>query len=447
MSDIGIVGGGYLGLTLALRLSQAGHRVTVLEAAPDPGGLAAANPIGSYTWDRFYHVILRSDLQLRKLLNEVGVGHLLRWQRTHTGFLVAGRLHSLSSTLDFLRFPPLSLWAKARLALTILRAAYLKDSSSLEPVNAVAWLTRWSGRKTVDRLWIPLLKSKLGSNYDRVSAAFIWAIIARMYAARRSGLKHEMFGYVEGGYARVLPALLARLEALGVTVRTGCAVSRVEDLGAGVRCHLQGGELVDLDHMVLTVPCGRIAAICPELTDGERTRLDQVVYQGVTCASVLLRKPLARYYVTNITDSWVPFTAVIEMTALVDPAQFGGNALVYLPRYATRDDPVWTRSDDELREEFLSALERIYPAFRRADVLTFQVARAREVQALATLEYSRLLLPPLRTSLPNVSIVNSAQIRNGTLNLNETVGLAERQARRLLKALGAGRLDLEVLAA
>ena len=35
----GIVGGGMLGLALALRLRTAGHAVTVLESAPEIGGL------------------------------------------------------------------------------------------------------------------------------------------------------------------------------------------------------------------------------------------------------------------------------------------------------------------------------------------------------------------------------------------------------------------------
>jgi len=58
---IGIVGGGVLGLELAARLSGEGFAVTVVESASQAGGLAAPAPIGSYTWDRFYHVILASD--------------------------------------------------------------------------------------------------------------------------------------------------------------------------------------------------------------------------------------------------------------------------------------------------------------------------------------------------------------------------------------------------
>jgi protoporphyrinogen oxidase len=133
----------------------------------------------------------------------------------------------------------------------------------------------------------------------------------------------------------------------------------------------------------------------------------------------------------------VPFTGVIEMTTLVDKKQFGGNSLVYLPRYLAQDDPFWKAPDDEVRETFLAALERMYPDFTRADVIEFRVARARDVLAISTLDYSETTLPAVRTSLANVYIVNSAQIESGTLNLNETVGLANRQAAVLAPFLGS----------
>jgi len=116
------------------------------------------------------------------------------------------------------------------------------------------------------------------------------------------------------------------------------------------------------------------------------------------------------------------------MTTLVDKERFGGNSLVYLPRYLAQDDPFWKATDDGVRETFLSAIEKMYPAFKRADVLDFRVARARDVLAISTLDYSAAALPAARTSLANVFVVNSAQIASGTLNLNETVGLANRQA-------------------
>jgi protoporphyrinogen oxidase len=420
-----------LGMTLALRLRAMGCEVTLIEAAPSAGGLVQSQDIGGYTWDRFYHVTLLSDGHLHALLDELGLASLLRWGTTRTGFYTDGTLRSLSNSLEFLAFPVLSLVDKARLAATILRAARMRDWRPLEQIPAETWLRRWSGDRTFERIWLPLLKSKLGENYRITSASFIWATIARMYAARRSGLKREMFGYVEGGYDRVLRELEHQLAARGVALRCGEPVVEVRDAGDEAHVRLASGGMHSFDRVVLTVPCPRILALCPQLTPVERARLERVVYQGIVCASALLRRPLGGFYITNITDPHIPFTAVIEMTALVDRARFGGQTLVYLPRYLTQDDPFWQAPDAEVRSTFLAALGQMYPDLRPEDVAQFQVARVRDMLALTTVDYSRSACPPMPTSLPNVFIVNSAQIVNGTLNVNETVALANDSARRL----------------
>jgi len=428
-----------LGLTLALGLRARGYRVTVLEGAAAPGGLAAPAEIGGFTWDRFYHVIAPGDEQLLRLLDQLGLTDAVRWGTTRTGFFTDDRFYSMSSSWEFLRFPPLSLVDKARLGLTILHASRIEDGRPLEEVAAVDWLRRWSGRNTLNRIWLPLLKAKLGENYRRASAAFIWAIVARMYAARRKGQKREQFGYVDGGYDRVLRRLRERLEEQGVALTCGAAVTGVQSNGTGPRLTLAGGEERAFDQVILTIPATKIPQLCPDLTRAETSRLERVVYQGIVCASLLLKRPLSGFYVTNITESWVPFTAVIETTALVDRDRFGGHTLVYLPRYLTQDDAFWRRSDDEVRTEFVAALRRMYPDLRPDDIVAFRISRVREVLALATRGYTREVLPPTRTSLLGVWVVNSAQIANGTLNLNETVSLARRKLDELGPVFDATR--------
>ena len=439
--SVAVIGGGILGMALAGRLRDAGLAPTILEASNAPGGLTAPAAIGSYTWDRFYHVILLSDLHLRQLLDDLGLSSRIRWRTTGVGFYTDGRLHSLSSNLDYLKFRPLSLIDKARLAATILLASRTTDPGPLEEVLADTWLLRRSGRRVFEKIWLPLLKAKLGENHRIASAAFIWAIIARLYAARRSGMKREMFGYVDGGYAVILQALQALLEARGVPTLTGWTVSRVHDDDAGVEVQTSTGLSRRFDAAVFTLPCSRIAEACPQLSVGEQERLRGVVYQGIACASMLTRHPLANFYVTNITDGWVPFTGVIEMTSLVERERFGGNSLIYLPRYMTQDDPYWDRSDAEIRDEFLHALERMYPHFRRDDVLAFHVSRAREMLAVTTLRYTSERLPPVSTSLPHVFIANSAQIAAGTLNVNETLGVAYQASGRIVNALRSRSAD------
>jgi protoporphyrinogen oxidase len=311
----------------------------------------------------------------------------------------------------------------------------VRDWQRLEEITAVEWLTRWSGRRTVEEIWLPLLRSKLGPHAEEASAAFIWAILVRMYGARRSGMKTESMGYVRGGYDRVLAVLRHHVERAGVRIRTDAAAALVHADADGASVALQDGTVHDFEDVVMTVSCPRVAALCHQLSPAESARLQRVVYQGVVCPSYLLKRPLRGYYVTNITDAGLPFTGVIEMTALVDPTAFGGRHLVYLPRYLSQGDPFWTVDDDTIADRFFAALQQMVPGLEPGDVVSRRVARAREVLAVSTLRYSRDAMPPLRTSLPHVFVANSSQIAQGTLNVDETVALAERSAAELQAVL------------
>jgi protoporphyrinogen oxidase len=427
-----IVGGGILGMTLAHRLRQRAQAVTLFENASQLGGLASVWSLGDVVWDRHYHVTLLSDAHLRALLAELDLEKEMRWLETKTGFYTGGKLYSMSSSLEFLRFPPLDLIQKLRLALTIFYASRLRRWQKLERISATDWLTRWSGRKTVQQIWVPLLRAKLGENYRKVSAAFIWAIIARMYAARRTGLKKEMFGYVPGGYARVLERFGELLETEHVALRLGQGVKRLTPTQAGIRVELKDGREETFSRVVVTTPAPVAAELCSFLTEAERNKLTSIQYQGIVCASLLLKKPLGGFYVTNITDSWVPFTGVIEMSSLVSRDHFGGNTLVYLPRYVPANDDFFSLSDDEIQSQFTTALLRMYPHIEYGDVVSFRISRVRYVLPLSTLHYSELT-PSMKTSRAGVYIVNSAQIVNGTLNVNETIRLADRAAAQLFE--------------
>ena len=181
----------------------------------------------------------------------------MRWDRTRTGFLVDGRLHSLSSVWDFLRFPPLDLFDKLRLGLDDLArlarerlAAARTNSGRRLAVGDIRAGERWSASGC------RCLKAKLGDAWQRTSAAFIWATIQRMYAARHSGHKHEMFGYLPGGYARMLGALADRLRLLGRgNSHLLPSVTSVERNSAGeFEIGTAGGDLLTFDRVAVTTP-------------------------------------------------------------------------------------------------------------------------------------------------------------------------------------------------
>lgn len=421
-----------LGLTLAHRLSQAGQKVTIYEAAPTLGGLASAWQVGEVVWDRYYHVIMQSDAKLRALLEELGLESEIRWRVTRTNFFTGRSMHPLNNAFDYLRLPALGAVDKARLAATILYASRIDDGRPLEKLSAKEWLTRLSGRSAYLKLWRPLLRAKLGANASKASAAYIWSVIRRFYGARQGSAKTEMFGYVPGGYQRIVARFAAKLEAAGVTLNTGSPVTEIAPVAGGIGVGTGAGGQI-FDRVVNTCAAPIALRVCEGLSPEERARHAAIEYQGIVCASLLLERPLGGAYLTYITDESVPFTTVIEMTSLVDRALTGGKHLVYLPRYLPSDDPLLDAPDEEIEARFLPALMRMFPDLRREEITAFRVTRTRHVLALATPDYSDRL-PPMATAQPGLYIVNSAQIVNASLSVNETVHLANEAARRLLAA-------------
>ena len=428
----GIVGGGMLGLTLGLRLSAGGHRVTVVESAAELGGLAGTWQVGEIEWDRYYHVIAGADTALCALLAELGLESAIVWKTTRTNFYDGRVLRPLDNAFDYWRLPSLRLVDKARLAATILYAARITDGSALERLSAQAWLTRLGGERTWRGLWRPLLRAKLGANVDHASAAYIWSVIRRFYGAREGSLKTERFGYVAGGYRQVVCALAARLAGQGVELRSGHPVTAV-GREASAMTIVTRAESVHCDRVILTCAAPLVAALCPDLGADERQALGRLRYQGIVCASLLLTRPLGGAYMTYITDESMPFTTVIEMSTLVGRERFGGLHLAYLPKYVPADDPVFEQDDAAVSAAFRAGLTRMFPDLQASDVVALRVTRSRHVLAVPTLHY-QAQMPAMATGVPGLFVVNSAQIVNAALSVNDTIRLADASAGRLLAA-------------
>src|SRR5262249_1930045 len=248
-------------------------------------------------WDRYYHCILSTDEDLLALLASVGLRDEVLWRATKTGFYIDGRLVSLSTTAEFVTFPGLSLWDKFRLGLGILYTARLRDASKAERVYIRQWPPRVFGRRNYERLWGPLLYSKLGSAREQASAAFIWATIQRLYGTRKSAAKKEMMGAVRGGYRTILGRMVAAIGERGGEVRLRTPVTRVASRATGgATIETADGEH-GFDRVVCTVANPEVLRLAEPIADSDfRERLQSVHYLGVVVVLLILERPLSPYY-------------------------------------------------------------------------------------------------------------------------------------------------------
>ncbi|MCA9758175.1 MAG: FAD-dependent oxidoreductase [Candidatus Eisenbacteria bacterium] len=442
---VAVLGGGFLGLNVARELLGHGYEVTVLEAGTRPGGVSVSRELGGRTVDRFYHTILPTDSALLRLVDELGLGPKLAWRRTKSGFFQDGRIHSVSTPLELLRFPVLSFPERVRLGLAVFRAQRLRDWRSIEGETCESWLTRICGRSIYEKMWAPLLRAKLGDAAPRVSATFIWATIHRLQAGTRddSGLAKDlspgMMGYLRGGYQGLIDALVADVERRGGVVRTNATITSLDSeatLGTDAFPGARGAQRPDsvthdggppqrgaagpwrieivgstnasleFDVVVSTLP----PKVLARLAQGGTLRGlgGDVEGLGVVCEILLLDRPLTEFYILNLGDPALPFTGIIESTHLAPDGEFGGASVVYLPRYLAPGD-VWAEfGDDEVSLRFRQSLRTVFPEFDDAWILESAVERAPFVQPIHTTDYRERM--PETCPAPGLWVASSAQV-------------------------------------
>jgi protoporphyrinogen oxidase len=432
--SVGIVGGGILGMTAALRLAQAGVRVALYERSEDLGGLVGTFPLGAHRVDRFYHVILPTDDRVIGLAEELGLGDRFRFRPTKVGFYGDGRLFSMTSPKEFLTFPILRPRERVRLAAFVARCQLTKDYAELDDRPLIEWLRRHCGRGVVERLWEPLLDSKFDGAYDDLPATYIWARSRRMSTTRdRQG--REVMGWLEGGYQTLIDALEREIRRLGGEIHAGTAVQRIAGTEEATGL-VVGDRFRPFDHVLCTLVPPQARRLLPARIAVRAP--DHCRYLGVICLVLKTRRSVSPYYHLNITDRRVPLTTVVETTHVVDPEAVGGS-LLYVSKYVDPGHPDQDRPAGDVAEKYLAHARRIFPDLSDEDVLDLSLQRARITEPVHLVGGEKRL--PDLFPAPGLALASTAHVYPEIVSGQAVIGVADRVVPGILARLGAERRE------
>ena len=101
---VGIIGGGAAGLAAAHQLAAHGYRTAVYERAPFLGGHASTFDVGGARLERGYHHLFTGDTDILELIDQIGLGHRMRWIDSSVGTLHGGKIYRFVTPMDLLRF-------------------------------------------------------------------------------------------------------------------------------------------------------------------------------------------------------------------------------------------------------------------------------------------------------------------------------------------------------
>jgi len=425
---IGIIGGGYAGLTAAYELQKKGHAVTVLEKYGSWGGQAATLPLLGSRIEYFYHHLFGSDTHILGLMDELGLGDQLRWIESKVGWFYDGQISDFVTPLDLLRFRPLNLFNRLKLGLMYLYLQRVDDWQSLEQITARDWILRHMGQEIYDKVWGPLLRGKFGEMADQVSMTWLWGKIKVRGSSRQGATATEKLAYPRGSFEIITQALVDRLTAGGADLRLNQEViglTTAPDDPQRVTGVVTATETLPFDVVIATVPGYNLLEIAPASLDGDYVeRLRSVRYQAALVLLLVSKQSLSRIYWMNIADRTMPFVAVIEHTNYVPPSEYQGRHLLYVSNYLERDDPRFRMKADELFDLYLPYLQRINPAFDASWIEKKIVLRAEAGQPVITCNYSQRI-PDHCTPLKGLYLANTLQIYPEDRGTNYSVRLGQ----------------------
>jgi protoporphyrinogen oxidase len=141
-----IVGGGFTGLTAALRLSAGKNfDVTLVESSAQLGGLAAGFPLDGTSLEKTYHHLFLTDTSILDLVEELGLKEKLIWCDSSVGIFRDGKIHAFKTPLDLLKFSPCSFIGRLRTGFTALYLKHRKNWRGFTRTTAHDWMTRACG--------------------------------------------------------------------------------------------------------------------------------------------------------------------------------------------------------------------------------------------------------------------------------------------------------------
>ncbi|MDD3406869.1 MAG: NAD(P)/FAD-dependent oxidoreductase [Methanomicrobium sp.] len=315
--DICIIGGGLSGLTAAYNLAgRAGINITILEKREKTGGCLSSSKAKSGYVEDFYHHCFSGDENLFELLKSLGIYDELEWLSGSTGYYADGRIYPLTTPLEILKYPLLSIADKARLGiLTIKSRGY--DISSLDDKSAKDFIIEKCGESVYYSFFEPLLNSKFGNMKESVSAAWLMSRIA-IRSDRKAG--GEKLGYLKNGYNSLIDSLTKELENSGCIIKSETPAEKITFKDS--KWEVNG---IPFDAVISTISPSSLEKI-------RGNSLAPIPYQGAACMTIGLEKEVTEgIYWLNMKDN-APYGAVIGHTNFVSPKRYGEH-IVYLASY------------------------------------------------------------------------------------------------------------------
>lgn len=322
-----IIGGGIGGLACAFRLRQRlpQANITVVDAAPRLGGTLQTITDGGLILELGPDSIIRTKPAALTLIADLGLSDEIQATSSAARSSLIARGNRLVPVPEGLYLmAPGKLWPFAwsrlislRGKLRMLQDFFIPPRIGDEDESLASFVRRRLGREALDRIAQPLISGIYTAdpeqlslaatmpqflNMERTHGSLLLAMRARMRdqpTAQAAGPRYGLFASLRGGLGRLSTALVERLTAERVKLRSSCKATGIRRVADGtwqvtVRDTSEGkstaDETIHADAVVVAGPAWAASALLRDVDASLSAQLAGIPYAGVATVNLIFRR-------------------------------------------------------------------------------------------------------------------------------------------------------------
>jgi len=363
-----ILGGGFSGLSLALKLSNLGIRVCLLESDNTIGGLAGTLRVDGYCMDIGPHSFFTEDKEiLHKVLSLFN--NRLPSKPREVKFYYQGKYLDYPLTA-YNVLVQMGIWSGIRTALSFLKSKLFYKSQPLTEMQdetveewAIAsfgeHLYRTFFKPYTEQFWkLPCSELSSRSIPTHTRMSFFNTLRLLMYKRIRSEdaslIEREMLPtyYPDSGFAEIAERIAEKARETGAQINLNCQAVCVEKLPGGqMRVHYESAgkqSKVEGSHVVSTIPLNHfVKMLKPSPPPAILSAADKLTYRALTTLGMVTEKQS----ILNCGYIYVldrPYNRITEMNQFSPCTSPSGDNIVMVEIPCLKNSPAWTASKEEL---------------------------------------------------------------------------------------------------
>ena len=388
-----IIGGGFLGLSLAYELIKKNKKVEIIETGNSLGGLAQPFIVDDKLIDKFYHFFYLNDhFNSENFIKKLRLKYKIIWKDVSTQMYVDGRFFSLDSIKELIFFLKFDF---IKFTFSIIKLKLFKLKKSLEKESALVWANKNFGKKFTNKVWLPLLISKYGKYSSSISALWLATRIKRHLSTKIFYNNKSRLGYLIGTYKFVIEKIESIIKLKKGKIYNNNKVLQLKFKKKYLNQIVTSKKIINCKDKVVisTLPLADLKKI-------KKNRVNSFKYLNkfknccVTLVFIKSSQKLNSDYWVTVSDKKIPFDLIINQNEIWNDDDY---YYYYLSRYHVDKNYFKNKNIIEI---FYNGLSKIYKSFDPNQIIEYKILYSNSAAPIPFCNFSKKL-PKIKTCFSN----------------------------------------------